>query len=72
VSAAVRHPNPLPTGQAMGRDLSFERAVRFAAELVRTPSLPGEEGAVAGRILEELRALGFDEALSMFGRSSSS
>ncbi|HYH81051.1 MAG TPA: M20/M25/M40 family metallo-hydrolase [Longimicrobium sp.] len=46
----------------MGRDLSFERAIRFAAELVRTPSLPGEEGAVAGRIVAELVALGFDQA----------
>jgi succinyl-diaminopimelate desuccinylase len=44
----------------MGRDLSFERAIRFAAELIRIPSLPGEEGAVARRIVEELRALGFD------------
>ncbi|HEX8904258.1 MAG TPA: M20/M25/M40 family metallo-hydrolase [Longimicrobiaceae bacterium] len=46
----------------MTRDLSFERAVRFAADLVRIPSLPGQEGAVAERIVAELRALGFDEA----------
>ncbi|HEX2207793.1 MAG TPA: M20/M25/M40 family metallo-hydrolase [Longimicrobium sp.] len=46
----------------MRRDLSFERAVRFAAELIRIPSLSGEEGAVAERIVDELRALGFDEA----------
>jgi len=46
----------------MGRDLSFERAIRFAAELVRIPSLPGEEEAVALRIVDELGALGFDEA----------
>ena len=44
-----------------GRDLSFERAIGFAAELVRIPSLPGEEGAVAQRVVDELRALGFDE-----------
>ncbi|HYH80644.1 MAG TPA: M20/M25/M40 family metallo-hydrolase [Longimicrobium sp.] len=44
------------------RDLSFERAVRFAAELVRIPSLPGDEGAVARRIVDELRGLEFDEA----------
>jgi putative selenium metabolism hydrolase len=44
------------------RDLSFERAIGFAADLVRIPSLSGEEGAVARRIVEELRALGFDEA----------
>jgi putative selenium metabolism hydrolase len=42
-------------------DLSFERAIAFAAELIRIPSLPGEEGAVARRIMDELRALGFDE-----------
>ncbi|HEU4558533.1 MAG TPA: M20/M25/M40 family metallo-hydrolase, partial [Longimicrobium sp.] len=46
----------------MSHDLSFERAIRFAAELIRIPSLPGEEGAVARRIVEELRALGFHEA----------
>jgi putative selenium metabolism hydrolase len=46
----------------MRRDLSFERAMQFAAELIRIPSLPGEEGEVARRIVEELRALGFDEA----------
>ena len=46
----------------MGRDLSFERAIGFAAELVRIPSLPGEEEAVALRIVDEMRALGFDEA----------
>jgi succinyl-diaminopimelate desuccinylase len=42
-------------------DLSFQRAIAFAAELIRIPSLPGEEGPVARRILDELRALGFDE-----------
>jgi len=46
----------------MGRDLSFERAMRFAADLIRIPSLPGEEREVARRIVGELRALGFDEA----------
>jgi succinyl-diaminopimelate desuccinylase len=46
----------------MGRDLSFERAIQFAAELIRIPSLPGEEGAVARAIVDELRDLGFDEA----------
>jgi len=46
----------------MGRDLSFDRAVHFAAELIRIPSLPGDEGAVARRIVDELRALGFDDA----------
>ncbi|HEX8273755.1 MAG TPA: M20/M25/M40 family metallo-hydrolase [Longimicrobiaceae bacterium] len=44
------------------RDVGFERAVAFAAELIRIPSLPGEEGEVARRIMEEMSALGFDEA----------
>jgi putative selenium metabolism hydrolase len=46
----------------MQPDLSFERAIGFAAELIRIPSLPGEEGDVAARIVDELRLLGFDEA----------
>ena len=46
----------------MARDLSFERAIAFAADLVRIPSPSGEEEAVARRIVEELWALGFDEA----------
>jgi succinyl-diaminopimelate desuccinylase len=46
----------------MSRDLSFERAIQFAAELIRIPSFPGEEGAVARHIVQTLRALGFDEA----------
>ena len=44
------------------RDLSFERAIGFAADLIRIPSLPGEEGEVARRIVDEMWALGFDEA----------
>ena len=55
------------------RDLSFAAAVRFAAELIRIPSLPGEEEAIALRIVDEMRALGFDEARTdragnVFGR----
>jgi putative selenium metabolism hydrolase len=46
----------------MAREVSFERAIGFAAELIRIPSPSGEEGAVARRIVDELRALGFDEA----------
>lgn len=46
----------------MEPDLSFERAVRFAADLIRIPSLPGEEGGVAARIVDELRALGVEDA----------
>jgi putative selenium metabolism hydrolase len=44
------------------RDLSFERAIEFAAGLIRIPSPSGEEGAVARRIVDELSRLGFDEA----------
>ena len=44
------------------RELSFERAIQFAAELIRIPSLPGDEGGMARRIVEEMRALGFDDA----------
>jgi putative selenium metabolism hydrolase len=44
------------------RDVSFRRAVEFAAEIIRMPSLPGEEGAVALRVVDEMRALGFDQA----------
>jgi hypothetical protein len=44
------------------RDLSFERAIAFAAERIRIPSLPGEEEKVAWRIFRELQALGFDDA----------
>ena len=64
----------MPEGEApAGRDLSFERAVAFAAELIRIPSLPGEEEGMARRIMEELCALGFDEARTdragnVFGR----
>ena len=36
--------------------------MRFAAELIRIPSLPGEEEAVARRVVDELKMLGFDEA----------
>jgi succinyl-diaminopimelate desuccinylase len=45
----------------MERDLSFAGAIRFAADLVRIPSLPGEEEGVALRIVDELRTLGFDD-----------
>jgi succinyl-diaminopimelate desuccinylase len=45
----------------MRLDLSFERAMRFAADLIRIPSLSGQEEAVARRIADELRALHFDE-----------
>jgi succinyl-diaminopimelate desuccinylase len=61
-SGAEAAPSAAGETGRMGRDRSFERAVRFAGELVRIPSLPGEEEAVALRIVDEMRALGFDEA----------
>ncbi len=42
-------------------DLSFERAIAFAADLIRVPGAPGREGDVAERLLRELRTLGYDE-----------
>jgi succinyl-diaminopimelate desuccinylase len=41
--------------------LSFERAIGFAQDLIRLPSLPGEEGEVAARVMRELIALGFHD-----------
>jgi len=43
------------------RDLSFERAIAFAQDLIRIPGPPGQEKAVADRVLAEYDALGFDE-----------
>lgn len=43
-------------------DTSFDAAIGFAADLIRIPSPPGEEEAVARRVVEELERLGFDEA----------
>ena len=40
-------------------NLSFDSALEFARALIRTPGAPGDEGAVARRVEEELRALGF-------------
>lgn len=47
--------------------------VRFAQELVQTPSMPGEEGAVAELLLRHMEDLGFDnvwrdEAGNVIGR----
>ena len=38
-----------------------ERCVEFLQELIRTESPPGGEEAVAGRVREEMEALGYDE-----------
>ncbi len=41
---------------------SFAGAVAFAQDLIRIPSMPGEEGALARRVIAEMEALGYDEA----------
>ncbi len=38
-----------------------EACVRFLQELIRIPSLPGEEGPLAERVVAEMRRLGYDE-----------
>jgi putative selenium metabolism hydrolase len=40
---------------------SFENALDFAAELIRIPGLPGEEGAVAERLRREMEDLGLED-----------
>ena len=42
-------------------NLSFERAIAFAQDLIRIPSPPGNEGEVAARVMRELIALGFQD-----------
>ena len=42
-------------------DLTFERALSFAQDLVRIQGAPGEEGEVAARVMRELIALGFQD-----------
>ncbi|MEX0980233.1 MAG: M20/M25/M40 family metallo-hydrolase, partial [Gemmatimonadota bacterium] len=39
---------------------TLENALAFAADLIRIPSLPGEEEALGRRVVEEMEALGFD------------
>jgi succinyl-diaminopimelate desuccinylase len=43
-------------------DLSFDRTIAFARDLIRIPSPPGGEGAVAERVRREYETLGFDDA----------
>ena len=40
---------------------SFDGAIAFARELIRIPSLPGEEGELTRRVVAEMEALGYDE-----------
>ena len=51
--------SPQPHGQMP--DANFENALSFAQDLIRIPSLPGQEGDVARRLQDEMTALGFDE-----------
>ena len=45
----------------MSIEASFEGALAFAADLIRIPGLPGQEGDVARRVKEEMEALGLDD-----------
>ena len=42
----------------MPKEPSFENALAFASDLIRTPGLPGEEGEVAARLRREMEDLG--------------
>ncbi len=43
------------------RAASFDGAVAFAQDLIRIPSLPGEEGDLTRRVVAEMEGLGYDE-----------
>lgn len=45
----------------MDWDQLRDDCVRFAQQLIQTPSMPREEAAVARLVVDEMRALGFDE-----------
>lgn len=45
----------------MPREATFENALSFASDLIRIPGLPGQEGDVARRVLEEFEALGLED-----------
>ncbi len=45
----------------MTREPTFENALAFAQDLIRIPSLSGQEGAVVERIRTEMDALGFQD-----------
>lgn len=44
----------------MSREPTFQNALAFAQDLVRIPSLSGQEGMVAKRVMEEMEALAYD------------
>jgi succinyl-diaminopimelate desuccinylase len=52
------------SSQQQAADLSFERALAFAQDLIRIPGAPGSEGDVAARVMRELIALGFHDVRS--------
>ena len=43
------------------RGASFDGAIEFARDLIRIPSLPGEEGDLARRVVAEMEALGYED-----------
>lgn len=45
----------------MYRDVTFDNAIAFAHDLVRIPSISGDEGAAAERVMSEFKLLRFDE-----------
>lgn len=45
----------------MDLDTLLNDCVGFAQRLIRTPSMPGEEAAIAAVVTDELRRLGYDE-----------
>lgn len=51
-------------GELTRDDLTFERAISFAQDLIRIPSPPGAEGEVAARVMREMVALGFSDVRS--------
>ncbi len=46
---------------AASRGPSFDGAIAFAQDLIRIPSLPGEEETLARRVVAEMEALGYDD-----------
>ncbi len=46
----------------MAKEPTFENALEFAQDLIRIPSLPGEEGALAQRVVQEFESLGLEDA----------
>ncbi len=45
----------------VSRSPSFDGAIAFAQDLIRIPSLPGEEGELTRRVIAEMEALGYDD-----------